>query len=115
MPDLHWTSARELARMLEAKEVSSVEVTTAFIERGQEVDPKLHAYLVTTADAALGSARAADERRASGGALSAFDGVPIAYKDIFCTKGVATTSGSRILESFVPPYDSTVVERGNLA
>jgi len=113
MPDLHWTSARELARMLEAKEVSSVEVTEAFIARGNEVDPKLHAYLSTTAETALEAARAADERRASGEGLSAFDGVPIAYKDIFCTKGVATTSGSRILEGFVPPYDSTVVARGH--
>ena len=113
MPDLHWTSARELARMLEAKEVSSVEVTTAFIERGDAVDGKLHAYLQTTPDAALESAKAADARRAAGKTLSSFDGVPIAYKDIFCTRGVPTTSGSKILENFVPPYDSTVVERGN--
>jgi aspartyl-tRNA(Asn)/glutamyl-tRNA(Gln) amidotransferase subunit A len=113
MPELHWTGARELARMLEAKEVSSEEVTRAFIERGQAVDDKLHAYLAPTAEIALDSARAADERRAVGNALSAFDGVPIAYKDIFCTKGVRTTSGSRILEGFVPPYDSTVVARGH--
>jgi aspartyl-tRNA(Asn)/glutamyl-tRNA(Gln) amidotransferase subunit A len=115
MPDLHWTSARELARMLESKEVSSVEITTAFIERGNVVDDKLHAYLQTTADAALESAKAADARRSSGEPLSSFDGVPIAYKDIFCTKGVPTTSGSKILENFVPPYDSTVVDRGNRA
>src|SRR5688500_8114871 len=115
MPDLHWTSARELARMLGSKEVSSVEITTAFIERGAAVDPKLHAYLQTTSDAALAGAKEADARRAAGEALSSFDGVPIAYKDIFCTKGVPTTCGSKILENFVPPYDSTVVQRGNAA
>ena len=115
MPELHWTSATELARLLATKKVSSVEVTTAFIERGNDVDQELHAYLATTADAALDSARAADERRTAGNPLSSFDGIPIAYKDIFCTKGVATTSGSRILENFVPPYDSTVVERGHAA
>ena len=115
MPDLHWTGARELARMLESKEVSSVEVTQAFIDRGAQVDPDLHAYLETTAEIALDGARAADDRRAQGDSLSGFDGIPIAYKDIFCTKGVKTTSGSRILEGFVPPYDATVVGRGHQA
>ena len=115
MPDLHWTSARELARMLGTKEVSSVEITEAFIARGKDVDPKLHAYLEVTEEAALSAARASDERRAKGEELSSVDGVPIAYKDIFCTKGVHTTCGSKILEGFVPPYDSTVVARGDAA
>ncbi|MCA1694972.1 MAG: Asp-tRNA(Asn)/Glu-tRNA(Gln) amidotransferase GatCAB subunit A, partial [Actinobacteria bacterium] len=104
MPELHWTGARELGRMLDAKEISSVEVTQAFIDRSEQVDPKLHAYLEPTHRAALDTASAADKRISGGEKRSSFDGVPIAYKDIFCTKGVPTTSGSRILENFIPPY-----------
>ena len=115
MPDLCWAGALELARILEAKEASSREITEAFIERGRVVDPHLHAYLQVTHEAALDAAAEADERRAAGNARSSFDGVPIAYKDIFCTRGVPTTSGSRILEGFRPPYDCTVVARGHAA
>src|SRR5919107_1638414 len=64
-----------------------------------------------TAEGALTSARAADERRASGAPSSALDGVPIAVKDVLVTRGLPTTCGSRILEGWVPPYDATVVAR----
>jgi aspartyl-tRNA(Asn)/glutamyl-tRNA(Gln) amidotransferase subunit A len=109
--ELVWKPAAELARLLDSKEVSSKEIATALIERAHEVDPSIHAYLTPTEDIALEQAGAADERRAAGAAASRFDGVPIAYKDIFCTKGTRTTMGSKILESFVPPYSATVVER----
>jgi aspartyl-tRNA(Asn)/glutamyl-tRNA(Gln) amidotransferase subunit A len=91
--------------------VSSVEVTEALLARGDEINPKLNSYLARTPDQALAQAKAADGRRGSGESLSGFDGVPIAYKDIFCTRGVTTTMGSKILQNFVPPYDSTVVAR----
>jgi aspartyl-tRNA(Asn)/glutamyl-tRNA(Gln) amidotransferase subunit A len=113
--DLVWSSATELARALEAKEVSSVEIAEALARRADEVDPKLNSYLTRTDEIALEQARAADDRRAKGEALSRYDGVPIAYKDIFCTKGTRTTMGSKILDNFVPPYSSTVVERGDAA
>ncbi|MGI8775224.1 MAG: Asp-tRNA(Asn)/Glu-tRNA(Gln) amidotransferase subunit GatA [Actinomycetota bacterium] len=111
MSELVWKSASELARGLAAGEFSSAEVVEALIERTAEVDPKLNAYLTRTDEIALEQARAADDRRAAGKALSRFDGVPLAYKDIFCTKGTRTTMGSKILDNFVPPYSATVVER----
>jgi aspartyl-tRNA(Asn)/glutamyl-tRNA(Gln) amidotransferase subunit A len=109
--ELVWTPAVELARALDSKEVSAAEVTQAFIERGAAVDGAIHAYLEVTAERALAEARSADDRRVRGEALSPYDGVPVAYKDLFVTRGVRSTSGSRILDDFVPPYDATVVAR----
>ena len=111
MPDLYWSSATDLATALHTKELSAEEITGAFVRRSEEVDAQLHAYLHPTPQRALEAAREADDRRSKGGALGTFDGIPIAYKDIFCTRGVPTTSGSRILDGFVPPYSATVVER----
>ena len=111
MSELVWKSATQLAAALDAGEVSSVEVTEALIARSDAVDPQIHAYLKRTDAAALAAARAADDRRSKGETRSGYDGVPVGYKDIFCTTGVRTTMGSKILENFVPPYSATVVER----
>ena len=111
MSELYWTSATDLASALEAKDVSSVEITQALIARTEAIEGDLQAYLLPTSDRALADAAAADERRARGQALSSYDGIPVAYKDLFVTKGITSTSGSRILEGYVPPYDATVVER----
>jgi len=113
--DLLWASATELADALGAGEVSSREVTEALIERAEAVDPKINAYLKRTDERALADADAADERRSRGEVHSVYDGVPLAYKDIFVTRGITTTAGSKILESFVPPYDATVVARCDAA
>ena len=115
MPDLVWSSALELADELAAGNVSSREVTQALIDRSREVDEKIDAYLTPTFERALEEAGAADGRRNKGEALSRFDGVPIAYKDVFVTKGVRSTSGSKILDNYVPPYDATVVARCSAA
>jgi aspartyl-tRNA(Asn)/glutamyl-tRNA(Gln) amidotransferase subunit A len=108
-------SAADLAAALAAGETSSAEVVEALLARAEEVDPALGAYLCRTPERARDQAAASDGRRAAGEAASSFDGVPVAYKDIFVTRGVPTTAGSRILEGWVPPYDATVVARCNRA
>jgi len=109
--DLHWRSATELAGLLDRKEVSAVEIAQGLIERADAVDDRLHAFLHRTDERLLDEARASDERRASGRARSHFDGVPTSHKDLFVTKGVPTTAGSRILEGWTPTYDGTLVKR----
>jgi aspartyl-tRNA(Asn)/glutamyl-tRNA(Gln) amidotransferase subunit A len=103
----HLTIAEALTR-LDSREISSVELTEAHIE-AVEAARSLNAFIVETPELALDRARAADARRARGEA-GALEGVPLAIKDLFCTKGVQTTAGSRILEGFVPTYESTVTE-----
>jgi len=114
-PELHWRPATELATGLDAGDLTSVELTEALIRRCDDVEPRIAAFLQRTDELSLESAAAADGRRARGEALTPWDGIPVAYKDIFVTRDVATTAGSRILEGWVPPYDATVVERCSAA
>ena len=95
------------AKKLAAKEISAVELTTAYNEAVTALNPRLNAYITTTPDLALEQAKAADTRIAAGEA-TALTGIPIAMKDLFCTEGVRTTAASKILEPFIPPYESTV-------
>jgi len=104
-------SLSELSAALSRREVSSGEVTRAVLSRIEATDGRLGAFLRVTPELALEAARASDARRARGEALSSIDGVPLALKDLFLTKGVETTAGSRILAGFIPPFDATVVER----
>ncbi|MCY3605909.1 MAG: Asp-tRNA(Asn)/Glu-tRNA(Gln) amidotransferase subunit GatA [Gammaproteobacteria bacterium] len=97
-----------LRRALDSGDIGSVELTQACLDRIEERNPELNAFLTVCGESALDEARRADAGRANGGALA---GIPIAHKDIFCTRGVRTTAGSEILDNFVPPYDATVVER----
>jgi aspartyl-tRNA(Asn)/glutamyl-tRNA(Gln) amidotransferase subunit A len=115
MSDLHWLSATDIADGLARKDLSAAEVTQALVGRADAVDGRLGTYLNRTDDRALAEAKESDLRRARGETRSVFDGVPVAYKDLFVTKDVVTSCGSRILEGFVPPYDATVVARGNEA
>ena len=102
-------SAAELAAMLDAGEVSSVEVTQAHLDRIAEVDGAVHAYLHVN-ETAIDTAAAIDKKRAEGTA-SGLAGVPVAIKDVLCTIDMPSTSGSKILEGWIPPYDATVVAR----
>ena len=108
--ELHLQTLTQLAKGLADGEFSSVELTQALLARVERHDATLNAFITVTADQALLAAKRADEARAagSGGALN---GLPIVHKDIFCTRGVLTTCGSRMLENFVSPYDATVVDR----
>ena len=112
MTELTRLSAADLAAALAAGDLSSVEVTSAHLERIAAVDPAVHAFLQVDADGALAQAAAADRRRATGDDdVPELLGVPVAVKDILTTEGLPTTAGSRILQGWVPPYDATVVAR----
>jgi aspartyl-tRNA(Asn)/glutamyl-tRNA(Gln) amidotransferase subunit A len=101
-------TATELARLLARREVGAVEVTRAFLDRIERLDPRVNSYITVTAEAALREARRLDQRRGTRGPLH---GLPLAFKDLCATKGVRTTAGSRILTDWVPHADATVVER----
>ncbi|MBI1801956.1 MAG: Asp-tRNA(Asn)/Glu-tRNA(Gln) amidotransferase subunit GatA [Chloroflexi bacterium] len=96
--------------LLRRKEVSALELTQAALARIEAVDPQIKAFITVTAERALDQARAADARRAAGEDHPLL-GMPLAIKDVICTRGIPTTAGSRILENFAPPYDAHVVER----
>ncbi len=108
--DLTRLAGHELAGLLASGDVSSVEATQAHLDRIAAVDGEIHAFLHIN-DGALEQARAIDDRRAAGEELHPLAGAPVAIKDVLCTIGMPSTSGSRILEGWIPPYDATVVSR----
>ncbi|CAB4760899.1 unannotated protein [freshwater metagenome] len=110
MTNIHSTAA-EMASALSKKEITSVELTKAHLDRIAEVDGKLHSFLHVDDEGALAQAAEVDAKRAKGEVLSPLAGVPIAVKDILAQKGIPTTAGSKILEGWRPPYDSTVVAK----
>jgi aspartyl-tRNA(Asn)/glutamyl-tRNA(Gln) amidotransferase subunit A len=111
MGELAWTSVAELARMVGRKEVSPREVVQAHLERIAALDGTLRAFITVCADAALAEARAAEAALAAGRPVGPLHGVPVGLKDLFETRGVLTTAGSRILGGHVPTRDAAVVER----
>ncbi|WP_295803141.1 Asp-tRNA(Asn)/Glu-tRNA(Gln) amidotransferase subunit GatA [uncultured Microbulbifer sp.] len=111
---MHQLTIAEIARGLRDKQFSSVEITSHLLERIQQLDGHYNSFISVTGEQALTDAAAADARLAAGDA-PALCGVPIAHKDIFCTSGVRTSCGSKMLDNFVPPYDAAVVENFNRA
>ena len=111
MTDLIRFTAADTAAAIAAGDVSAVEVAQAHLDRIDAVDAKVHAFLHVDTEGALAAARAVDARRARGEQLGPLAGVPLALKDVFTTKGVPTTAGSKILEGWVPPYDATLTTR----
>ncbi|GAW91608.1 Asp-tRNA(Asn)/Glu-tRNA(Gln) amidotransferase subunit GatA [Calderihabitans maritimus] len=109
--NLYELTAHELHELLQKKEVSSREITQSVLERIEEVDDSVKAYVTLTKEKALQQADKVDKSLASGETLGPLAGIPMGFKDNICTKGIKTTCSSKILENFVPPYNATVVER----
>ncbi len=103
-------SLSELSNALAGKKISSVELTQLFLARIAKLNGELNAFITVDAERSLKDARSADARRSAGEAGPLL-GIPVAHKDIFCTQGLATTCGSRMLANFVSPYDAHVIEK----
>jgi len=101
----------ELRKLLDEKKVASVELTKYFLARVKEHDKKFNSFLTVCEKEALEQAKEADDYMASGGENPFLCGIPFAAKDLFCTKGVRTTAASKILDNYIPPYDSTVIRK----
>ncbi|HEX9191500.1 MAG TPA: amidase, partial [Candidatus Deferrimicrobiaceae bacterium] len=110
VPVHEWTLLAAARRVREG-EVSSRDLTEALLARIATLNPKINAYVTVLPERAMAQAAACDEERARGTIRGALHGVPVGLKDIFCTRGVRTTCGSRILHNFDPPYDATVTEK----
>jgi aspartyl-tRNA(Asn)/glutamyl-tRNA(Gln) amidotransferase subunit A len=104
----------EAYQLLKKKEISSQELTRAVLDRIDGVEEKVGAYITIAAETAMDHARLAD-KSISNGQCTPLTGIPLAIKDVICTKNLRTTCGSRILENFVPPYDATVMEKLKMA
>jgi aspartyl-tRNA(Asn)/glutamyl-tRNA(Gln) amidotransferase subunit A len=110
MTELHHLTLAQLAAGLQKRQFSSVEVTRHFLDRIERLNPALNAMITVSGEQALATAAAADKKLGAGNA-GVLTGMPIVHKDIFCTDGVRTTCGSRMLSNFVAPYDATVVAK----
>ena len=104
-------SIRELHEQLVKKERSAVEITQSYLDRIQAVDDRVNSFLLVTTDHAIAQAQAVDAKIAAGESIGPLEGIPIAIKDNICTQNIRTTCASRILENFVPPYESTVSQK----
>src|ERR1700730_16834285 len=115
MTELYKLSIREAGEMLRARQISSAELTRAHLDRIRAVDDKVKAFTTVTDDLAMKQAQQADRHFQSGDTVSPLTGIPLAIKDVICTKGINTTCGSNMLKDFKPPYDATAMERLNAA
>lgn len=111
VPDLWQMSISDAMDMLERRAISAVELTHAHLEHIARVDGRVRAFVTVAGPAALEQAQRVDQLRGAGHALGPLAGIPLAIKDVLCTRNLRTTCASRILEDFVPPYDATAVRR----
>jgi aspartyl-tRNA(Asn)/glutamyl-tRNA(Gln) amidotransferase subunit A len=108
--DMHQLTLGEISRALAAKEFSASELSSTLLARIKALDPQLNSFITVTEELALRQAKVADERRAAG-ETGALLGAPIGHKDLFCTQGVRTSCGSKMLDNFIAPYNATVVDK----
>ncbi len=111
--DITSLTVHELMEKLEKKEINSVEITKAYVDRINDKEKDVKAFVTTTCDDAMKRAKEIDNKKENGEKLSPYAGIPIGIKDNMCTKGVRTTCSSKMLENFISPYDATVVEKLN--
>ncbi|WP_432719071.1 Asp-tRNA(Asn)/Glu-tRNA(Gln) amidotransferase subunit GatA [Pectinatus frisingensis] len=111
--ELYKQPAHTLHDMLVKREITSTELTRAFLNRIEQTDADIHSYITTIAEKALDMAKSADEKISSGESVSFLTGLPGAIKDNICTLGVKTTCASKMLENFIPPYNAAVMEKIN--
>ncbi|NEQ45242.1 MAG: Asp-tRNA(Asn)/Glu-tRNA(Gln) amidotransferase subunit GatA [Leptolyngbya sp. SIOISBB] len=102
---------RELHRQLTQKERSAVEITQSYLDRIKALEPTLHSFLTVTETSAIAQAQRVDDKISAGEDIGLLEGIPVGLKDNLCTKGTRTTCASKVLENFVPPYESTVTQR----
>ena len=107
---MHNQTIAELSKLLQQKKISSRELTEHFLKRIKKYDPLLNSFITVTSERALADAKKADEKLANNQA-GPLTGIPIAHKDIFCTKGLKTSCASKMLDNFISPYDATVVKK----
>ena len=107
---LHELTIEQAIDLLKNREIASVELTRAVLDRIEAVDSKVGAFLTVDADGAMAEAEAADLRLAKGD-TAPLTGIPLGIKDLICTQGLRTTCASKMLENFIPPYDATVISR----
>ena len=106
-------TVHELKEKLEKKELTATEITKAYVERINEKEQEVQAFITTLTDEAVEKAKKIDEKKAKGEITLPFAGIPVGIKDNICMKGVKTTCASKMLENFVAPYDATVTEKIN--
>ncbi len=111
MAELWQLTIGEAAEMLRLREISSMELTRAHLDRIEQVEGSVRAFVTVTEDEAMREAEHVDQLRREGAKLGPLAGIPIAIKDVLCTKGIVTTCSSRMLEHFKPPFDATVIKK----
>jgi aspartyl-tRNA(Asn)/glutamyl-tRNA(Gln) amidotransferase subunit A len=107
---MHENTLAQLSQALHSKTLSSVELTEHYLKRIEQLDPLLNSFITVSPELALAQAKAADAR-ISGGTATPLTGIPLAHKDLFCTTGLRTSCGSKMLDNFIAPYESTVTSR----
>src|SRR3990167_7058599 len=111
---MHHKTIAELSKALQAKKISSLELTQHYISRIKKFDGELNSFITVTEELALEQAKNADQKIANGQA-TLLTGIPLAQKDIFCTKDIKTSCGSKMLDNFIAPYDATVIKKFHYA